>query len=172
MRRAHFQNDCRARTNSALRSPDRIGVKSAATPAFSLIEIVVALAVISIGLIAVVGLIPQGLQASRDAADNTIAATLLHDELNEIREGALVNWPPTLLGGSGDLKLYSDALGTNTTTTLMPDTHFYIHVFLPPGVAAVATSNSLTIVGTVSWPALSPSPSSITNVTTIARYQN
>jgi uncharacterized protein (TIGR02598 family) len=52
---------------------------------FSLVEVTLALAVIAIGLIAIIGLLPHGLQASRDAADNTIAATIAQDIFSEIR---------------------------------------------------------------------------------------
>ena len=52
---------------------------------FSLIEVMLALGVIAIGLIAIVGMIPQGVQASRDAADNTLSATIAHDIFDTIR---------------------------------------------------------------------------------------
>jgi prepilin-type N-terminal cleavage/methylation domain-containing protein len=55
--------------------------------AFSLIEVVLALAVSAIGLVAILGLLPQGLQASRDAADNTVSATIVHDIFSTIRAG-------------------------------------------------------------------------------------
>jgi uncharacterized protein (TIGR02598 family) len=129
----------------------------------------VALAVISIGLMAVVGLIPQGTQAGRDAADNTIAATVLQDKLTELRQDALANWPPTSLATPD---WYYDSIATNVPATApTSDSYYHVHVFLPPGVNAVTTSNSLTIVAVVSWPALSASPiNNITNVTTIANY--
>jgi len=52
---------------------------------FSLVEIMVALVVIAVGLIAIVGLIPQGIQSSRSAADNTLVATIVHDVFNIVR---------------------------------------------------------------------------------------
>jgi prepilin-type N-terminal cleavage/methylation domain-containing protein len=58
---------------------------------FTLVEIVLAMAVAAIGLVAVLGLIPQGLQASRDAADNTISATLVHDIFSTIRTTPFTN---------------------------------------------------------------------------------
>jgi len=59
--------------------------------AFSLIEVVLALAVAAIGLTAILGLLPQGLQASRDAADNTISATIVHDVFSTIRTMPFTN---------------------------------------------------------------------------------
>ena len=52
---------------------------------FSLVEIMVALVVIAVGLIAIVGLIPQGIQSSRSAGDNTLVATIVHDVFNTMR---------------------------------------------------------------------------------------
>ena len=59
--------------------------------AFSLIEVVLALAVSAIGLVAILGLLPQGLQASRDAADNTISATIVHDIFSTLRASPFLN---------------------------------------------------------------------------------
>ena len=51
---------------------------------FSLVEIVISMAIIATGMIAIIGLIPVGLQASRDATVRTITAIILenvHDQL-------------------------------------------------------------------------------------------
>jgi type IV pilus modification protein PilV len=144
---------------------------------FSLIEIVIALAVISIGLIAVVGLIPQGLQASRDAADNTLAATIVQDMFNGLRAGpynnALVSYTPT--AQYQDLRslplsglVFSNAYDQAGFTTNTWAGAFYKLVLLYQ-----PQSPALTVVtATMVWPAQSTSPVS-TNVfvTTIANYQ-
>jgi prepilin-type N-terminal cleavage/methylation domain-containing protein len=59
--------------------------------AFTLVEVVLALAVSAIGLVAILGLLPQGLQASRDAADNTISATIVHDIFSTLRTTPYTN---------------------------------------------------------------------------------
>ncbi len=51
---------------------------------FTLTEIVLALAVIATAFIAVLGLLPTGLDASRQAADSTIVATILEDVHNRL----------------------------------------------------------------------------------------
>src|SRR5258707_8255808 len=52
---------------------------------FTLVEVMLALAIVSIGLIAILGLLPTGLRSARDAADNTISATVIQDVFNTIR---------------------------------------------------------------------------------------
>ena len=47
--------------------------------AFSLVEIVIAMAIIATGMIAIIGLIPVGLQASRDAAVRSTTAIIIED---------------------------------------------------------------------------------------------
>jgi uncharacterized protein (TIGR02598 family) len=52
---------------------------------FSLVEVAVAVAVIAIGLLVILGLFPQGLQSARNAADNTMSATIAQDLFSYIR---------------------------------------------------------------------------------------
>jgi uncharacterized protein (TIGR02598 family) len=130
---------------------------------FSLIEIMVALVVIAVGLIAIVGLIPQGIQSSRSAADNTLSATIVHDTFNELRRLALVNpWPP-LAPPAQDI--YYDVTGTNGNP--VPSDRYY-HILLTPQ----ATPTLLVVTAVVTWPAKSAAPAN-TNVfvTEIANYQ-
>lgn len=131
---------------------------------FSLIEIMLALAVIAIGLIAIVGLIPRGVQASREAADNTLAATLVHDAFNGLRQSAMQPpWPPVLAD------TYYDAAATNQVNTPSADTYFKIHL-----ANAVSTPTLLTVVATVTWPVkrlTAVPPNTNVFVTYIANYQ-
>ncbi len=53
--------------------------------AFTLVEVMLALAIVSIGLIAILGLLPTGLRSARDAADNTISATVVQDSFSLLR---------------------------------------------------------------------------------------
>src|ERR1017187_7839345 len=52
---------------------------------FTLVEVMLSLAIVSIGLIAILGLLPTGLRSARDAADNTISATVIQDVFSTIR---------------------------------------------------------------------------------------
>jgi uncharacterized protein (TIGR02598 family) len=134
---------------------------------FSLVEIMLALAVIAIGLVAIIGLIPQGIQASRDAADNTLVATIVHDTFNEYRQDALLAWPPVL-----STNLYYDAAGTNQVTNSSPDRYYYVHLNSQPSPSA---PNLLVVSARVTWPdklgTVYPLNTNIF-VTSIANYQH
>lgn len=142
---------------------------------FSLVEIVIALAVISIGLIAVVGLIPQGIQSARDAADNTIAATIVQDTFNQMRlwaSGPSATWGPTPNWPSAWYPdAYYDATGTNqiNTTIATADTYYDVHLITQ------AASNPVTVVAMVMWPVKAMGAKALnTNiyVTVIGHYQH
>ncbi len=65
---------------------------------FTLVETVLALAVVSLGLIAVLLVIPMALQASHTAATQTVTATILEDIHDRIKgqplvEGAVLSGP-------------------------------------------------------------------------------
>jgi len=49
--------------------------------AFSMIEIVVALSVMAIGLLAILGLFPQGLNSAKNAADDSLCALVAQDTI-------------------------------------------------------------------------------------------
>jgi Tfp pilus assembly protein PilV len=130
---------------------------------FSLVEVTLAMAVMAVGLIAILGLIPQGVTSSRNAVDNTLAATIVHDDLNVIRRTALtVPWPPTVQPDT-----CYDAAG-NQVPCASVDSYFHEHLISQ----ASSVPNLLVVVAVISWPAKSASPlNNITNVTQIANYQ-
>jgi len=167
--------------------------------AFSLIEVVLALAVASIGLVAILGLLPQGLQASRDAADNTVSATLVHDIFSMIRASPftsvtnadslgfnLHNLPVTQPVSLGIFN--NSAVGCNNNSSLVVSSYFDKAGFIPvttnadfyykvvltfqPECPPNGTPASVSMVtATVVWPALSVSPIN-TNVfvTKVSQY--
>jgi Tfp pilus assembly protein PilV len=119
----------------------------------------VALVVISVGLIAIVGLIPQGIQSSRSAADNTLVATIVHDTFNDLRRQALTAWPPL---GAALITDY-DVTGTNAAPPLADR---YFHVTLNPQSTTAYLQVITATVTTRSAPA-----STNFFVTEIANYQ-
>jgi len=142
---------------------------------FSLVEIVIALAVISIGLIAIVGLIPQGVQSARDAADNTLAATIVQDTLSQMRLVASTpggGWPPSW-PSTWYPDAYYDAAGTNLVTSTSADRYYHVNL---NAQASPSVANLLIVTARVTWPDKfsMPGPPLNTNifVTTIANYQN
>lgn len=54
-----------------------------------MIEVVLAVAIASIGIIAILGLLPNAIQSSRDATDNTLSATIAQDVFANIRSQPL-----------------------------------------------------------------------------------
>jgi uncharacterized protein (TIGR02598 family) len=72
---------------------------------FTLTEIVIAIAIIATVMVAILGLLPAGLNASRDAADSTIIATILEDLNNRLKGQPLRDGPvafsPAYYDGSG-----------------------------------------------------------------------
>jgi uncharacterized protein (TIGR02598 family) len=133
---------------------------------FSLVEVTLALAIMAIGLIAIIGMIPQGVQSSRGASDNTLVATIVHDTFNQMRLGALTGtgWPPS----SQDV--YYDTLATNIVTTLQDK---YFHVVVTP-LLSPSIPNLYIVTTTITWPDKSATSRPInTNVfvTQIANYQ-
>ena len=51
----------------------------AAPQAFSLIEVVLALAVATVGVVAIIGLFPQGLTSARNAIDDSLVSMIVQD---------------------------------------------------------------------------------------------
>jgi uncharacterized protein (TIGR02598 family) len=138
---------------------------------FSLVEIMLALAVIAIGLVAVIGLIPQGIQASRDAADNTLAATIVQDTFNLLRQETLES-TFTWSSLSGIQNIYYDSTGTNQIITAIPTANTYYDVNL---VFKQTTPNYVSVAATVMWPVKTGVTKPLnTNsfVTVIANYQH
>ena len=124
---------------------------------FNLIEVVIALAVVSIGLVSILGLLPHALQGSRDAQDRTIAATIVAQYFAECRADGFNNISTTP-------EIYH--LDANGYTTNATTSYFTITVTAVPK-DNLATVKVITAV--VSWPYQHP-VSSDTFVTEVAQY--
>ena len=176
-------------------NPLPIASRKQSDNAFSLIEVVLALAVSAIGLVAILGLLPQGLQASRDAADNTISATIVHDIFSTLRASPFLNatnvyslgftnevngvltgpTPPVPCNlqtyslpsfGQGAVAYFDKAGFTPATRQ---DWYYKVTLNFQPETVPLATVSM--VMATVVWPALSASPIN-TNifVTKVAQY--
>ncbi len=138
-----------------------------------MIEVVVALAVMSLGIVAVLGLLPSALQSSRDAADNTLAATVAQDAFNNLRTypfGAVVVCDTC--SGTQNLSTYNQpesnaytqaGIGTNN----WGGAYYKVVLNYQPQPPLALTRVTATVV----WPAQSKAPIN-TNVfvTNIAQY--
>ena len=136
---------------------------------FTLTEVVIALAVVSIGIVAVLGLLPTALQSSRNAADNTLAATIVQDTFSDMRRQVLAStvWPTA----ATTLTTYWDATGLLKNPLLASDNYFLVTLTWTPSPSMPLSV--LVITATVTWPA-KPGMITFLNtstfVTEIARY--
>ena len=96
---------------------------------FNLVEIVIALGIVAIGVTAVMGFLPVGLNASRDAIADNYAADSSEQLLHYLASNIQEDWsrldefdsvPPNVATGSGDL----------STWTVIPDTNIYEKDFI------------------------------------------
>ena len=159
-----------------------------------MIEVALAIGVLAVGLLAIMGLFPQGLKAGREAADNTIAASIVQDLLSQIRNGSFSNTntlsictdPPNCgktvsipLAGpfpgvgplTATLTFDQDGYITNTATASVPNTAYY-RVLLTWQPQPSVNPNLLLVKATISWPAQTAAipPNASTFITEVAWY--
>ncbi len=79
---------------------------------FSLVEVVLALAVVAVGLITIIGLFPQGLSSARRAMDDSLSAMVAQDVIAE-RRILIQNGGATLGNASAEPPRWYAAEGTN-----------------------------------------------------------
>ena len=136
--------------------------------AFTLIEVVMAVAVVAIGLTAVLGLLPGAIQSGRNAADNTLAATLAEDAFSGMRRDVLAmpigTWPPTW---NASVATDWDAAGGNPSSAA--DNYFLVTLTWTQSPSM--PNSGLIVTATVAWPAnATANQSKSVFVTEIARY--
>jgi len=146
---------------------------------FSLVEVCLAVAVIAVGLLAVIGLFPQGLHAARNAADNTLSAMIVQDLMDDIRLNSTnTNFkicsyclPPHAY--LGDPLTTNDIIWFDAQGDIVPpyDTngYFRVEIIYQPDPSDIPSLYK--VAATMVWPALSTAPQN-TNVfvTKIASY--
>ena len=142
---------------------------------FSLVEVVLALAVISIGLVAILGLFPIGLTSANTASTSILVSEIGQDIFATIRtqpftKADLSNFYPT--GGPYDLTTFSGTLTNYYTSTGLETNGPYVAYYrvtlsfepLPP-------LNLTKVQAIIVWPSASLTPKN-TNVfvSQIAQY--
>lgn len=82
---------------------------------FSLVEVVLAMAVVAVGLITIIGLFPQGLTSARRAMDDSLCAMIAQDVIAERR--ILIQNGGAQIGivNAADSPRFYTPEGTNTT---------------------------------------------------------
>lgn len=143
---------------------------------FTLVEVMLALAIASLGIVAVLGLLPTGLQSSRDAADNTLSATIVQDAFSTLRTNAFHNALVCDTCLTRDLATYTTVPGVSSVSNAYdqagfsanwPNAYYKVVLDYQPQTPLVLTR----VTATVIWPAKSKAPMN-TNVfvTMIGQY--
>jgi uncharacterized protein (TIGR02598 family) len=148
---------------------------------FTLVEVMLALAIVSIGLIAILGLLPTGLRSARDAADNTISATIVQDVFSAIRTNQFTTVdlstfgfpqvvgqptaPYNLLNSYPTITAYFDQEGFKPVTP--QDNYFQVNLTFTNQTPLALSMVTATVV----WPAHANNPANHSVfVTRIAQY--
>ena len=124
--------------------------RALASRAFSLIEIVLALAVISFALLAVFGLLSISLKADRDSSSDTVMAGMRRTVMGDLRAGTFANLP--------DLKFYyfdSDGLPCNSASAYYECKAALAADKNAPDPAYNVSANLKNATLTFTWPVLS-----------------
>jgi len=97
--------------------------------AFSLVEVVLALGVASFCLIAILGLMPVGVQTNRNATSQTAATNLMAAIVADLRTtpGSATTSPEFAITFGTDKTLYFDAPG-QASTSLGPDSRYRLSI--------------------------------------------
>lgn len=121
--------------------------------AFSLVEVTLALGIISFALVAVMGLIPTGLNTQRQAVDQSFGVQGLNDVAQALQgvyisTNGSTNFPAPLeslsfAAGTASLTIYEDGSLTNTSSP--PRAQVFIDKKTPIG-------NTLPVFVSVAWP--------------------
>ena len=86
--------------------------------AFSLVEVVLALGVISFAIVAILGVLPVALQTGHSAQDETRAPQIAQDIFGSIASQAQTNFPNVVISQSGTTFSYPVNIGSDTQLTL------------------------------------------------------
>jgi uncharacterized protein (TIGR02598 family) len=114
---------------------------------FNLIEVVVALAVTSVGIISILGLLPFGLTSARTAGDRTVAAMIAQDSISGMRGGAYADVDTVAASVNADP--YYDQSGFAVSAS-DPTRYFVVTATVTP--RSIAFLKAIRV--DVAWPAL------------------
>ena len=134
---------------------------------FTLIEVVLAVAIASIGIIAILGLLPNAIQSSRDAADNTLSATIAQDIFSDMRTQPFNS--VDIGKGSHNLNLFSgsDTLNFDGNGFRMPPpTYYEVTIKYQPQPPLKISQVQATVV----WPAFAANPANTNTFTTVVAW--
>lgn len=81
------------------------------TQGFSLVEVTIAMAIAAIGILSVIGLIPQGMDTMRKATDQAIEGRIHQQILSELQMADFDALDTAYVGAGGPLQFYYDDQG-------------------------------------------------------------
>ncbi len=126
---------------------------------FTLIEVMVALAVVTFGLVAVLGMLPVSLKSARDTADNTLAATIVQDVFTGVRSSFMTYTNPvtagvalSTIGAIGSSTVYFDSKG-NGPVAAGTNSYFQVNLTYEQ---EYTLSTLYRVTAVVTWPAHNP----------------
>ncbi len=149
----------------------RIGRKSsAATGAFSLVEVVLAMGIVSFGLIVLLGLLPAGFKSNRDSTEESQAINLLYALITD-RQSSVYSITSSMYSLPAISSVTAQTTGSLYTTdegtlTTAPDKARYLikYTIYPPADPKKPVAMALRI----SWPAMQTNQSAA--VETLATF--
>jgi len=89
---------------------------------FSLVEVTIAMAIAAIGILSVIGLIPQGMDTMRKATDQAIEGRIHQQILSEVQMADYDALDTAFLGSGGPLEIYYDDQGEEIGDSLAGNT--------------------------------------------------
>lgn len=128
---------------------------------FNLIEVTIALAVVTIGIIGILSLLPHALDAARSATDRTVAATIVQQLIAELRGRPFDSLPSSP-------ESYSFAQDGLEVTATNPE-YFRVYITTAPKNVGGGSVPIRVVSATVYWRWPNPQNSEVF-VTEIARY--
>ena len=124
---------------------------AAGSRAFSLIEVVLAMGLVSFCVLAVFGLLSTGNDTNRRSRDEMIAAQLAENEFSRIRALSVANFPV-----NGYVSRYFDGNLRDLGTTLTRDATYQFRINIEPSPAPVPPPASMIFNAEVRHPAHAP----------------
>lgn len=123
---------------------------------FSLVEVVLALGVFAFALVALIGLLPLGMQSNRESREETEAMGLVRHLVAERRAQPFTNGTSNGLPALDTIPPLSSRLETNSTNLTWGDRRYRMEYSLqrPPVISnAVSRTSPYLVFLRVSWPA-------------------
>jgi uncharacterized protein (TIGR02598 family) len=131
-----------------------------------MVEVSLALAIVAVGLLAIIGLLPSGYEAARNATDVTLSATIVQDVFSEFRSQPFSSvkpcgtCSPVNLNNSGNVTIYYDKDGFETNSA---GAYFRVNVaFNNTGLLQMSRLSARVV-----WPHMSAAPVNTNTYSTV-----